>query len=100
MWGGVEDGKRREKVRWARTRGEMKMCERREGSMRRPGPRREREEERTWDSPRGVSGISVVPVCRPLMVHSVSPWRARKTRGVVIVVMGGWRRGGEDGGVV
>lgn len=75
-------------MRAARIRGETKTWERREGSIRRPGPRREREEARTWDSPRGVRGISEVPVWRPLMVHSVSPWRARKTRGVAMAVGG------------
>lgn len=37
------------------------------------------------DSPLGVRARSVVPVCRPLSDHSVSPWRMMKTRGVVMV---------------
>ena len=36
-------------------------------------------------SPFSVKGSSVVPVCRPLSDHSVSPWRMMKARGVVIV---------------
>lgn len=36
-------------------------------------------------SPLAVSGMSEVPVCRPLSDHSVSPWRIMKARGVVIV---------------
>jgi len=36
-------------------------------------------------SPFTVRGCSVVPVCRPLSDHSVSPWRTMKTRGVGIV---------------
>lgn len=32
-------------------------------------------------SPLGVSGRSVIPVCRPLRDHSVSPWRMMKQRG-------------------
>ena len=43
-------------------------------------------------SPFSVSGSSVVPVCRPLSDHSVSPWRMMKARGVV---MWGSGRGGE-----
>jgi hypothetical protein len=35
-------------------------------------------------SPSVVNGSSVVPVCRPLRDHSVSPWRTMKTLGVVI----------------
>src|SRR5690606_2623410 len=27
-------------------------------------------------SPRGVSGTSVLPVCLPVLLHSVSPWRS------------------------
>src|SRR6266436_4946125 len=32
-------------------------------------------------SPRSVSGRSVRPVCWPLIVHAVSPWRARYSAG-------------------
>lgn len=37
------------------------------------------------DSPFVVRARSVLPVCRPLSDHSVSPWRMMKTRGVVMV---------------
>lgn len=37
------------------------------------------------DSPFSVRARSVVPVCRPLSDHSVSPWRMMKTLGVVMV---------------
>lgn len=37
------------------------------------------------DSPLGVRARSVMPVCRPLSDHSVSPWRMMNTRGVAIV---------------
>lgn len=39
-------------------------------------------------SPFSVKGSSVLPVCRPLSDHSVSPWRMMKARGVVIVGVG------------
>lgn len=39
-----------------------------------------------------------MPVCRPLMVHSVSPWRARKIRGAAIVLLGGGKA--KEGGYV
>jgi hypothetical protein len=41
-------------------------------------------------SPLDVKGSSVVPVCRPLRDHSVSPWRITKTRGVVMAVYYNW----------
>lgn len=34
-------------------------------------------------SPLDVRGRSVVPVCRPLRDHSVSPWRIMKQRGAI-----------------
>lgn len=40
---------------------------------------------RTRFSPFFVNGMSVVPVCLPDSDHSVSPWRAMKHRGVVMV---------------
>lgn len=39
-------------------------------------------------SPFSVKGSSVLPVCRPLSDHSVSPWRMMKARGFVIVGVG------------
>jgi hypothetical protein len=41
-------------------------------------------------SPLDVKASSVVPVCRPLRDHSVSPWRITKTRGVVMTVHYNW----------
>jgi hypothetical protein len=38
---------------------------------------------RAFASPRSVSGRSVRPVCWPVIVHAVSPWRARYTIGKV-----------------
>ena len=45
-------------------------------------------------SPFSVKGSSVLPVCRPLSDHSVSPCRMMKARGVVIVAGGGGGGGG------
>lgn len=40
----------------------------------------------TLFSPSAVRAISVTPVCLPVSDHSVSPWRAMKTRGVAMAV--------------
>lgn len=61
------------------------MCASLLGTMSRSEPTRARPVARMRRSPFAVRGCSVVPVCRPLSDHSVSPWRTMKTRGVGIV---------------
>ena len=60
-----------------------------EGTMSRSSPTRALPVARIRFSPFSVRGSSVVPVCRPLSDHSVSPCRMMKARGVVIVGFGG-----------
>ena len=60
-----------------------------EGTMSLSSPTSARPVARIRFSPFSVSGSSVVPVCRPLSDHSVSPWRMMKARGVVMVRVGG-----------
>lgn len=55
-----------------------------EGTMSRSSPIRAFPVARIRFSPLDVSGMSEVPVWRPLSDHSVSPWRMMKARGVVI----------------
>lgn len=62
------------------------MCARFRGTMRRSSPTRALPVARMRFSPLAVRGMSVVPVCRPLRDHSVSPWRMMKTRGVVMLM--------------
>lgn len=62
------------------------MCASLLGTMSLSEPTRARPVARMRRSPFAVRGCSVVPVCRPLSDHSVSPWRTMKTRGVDIVV--------------
>lgn len=67
-----------------------------EGTMSLSSPTSARPVARILFSPFSVSGSSVVPVCRPLSDHSVSPWRIMKARGVVIVAFSGEGRGSEE----
>ena len=62
------------------------MCARFFGTMRRSSPISALPVALIRFSPLAVKGSSVVPVCRPLSDHSVSPWRITKTRGVVIAL--------------
>jgi hypothetical protein len=55
------------------------------GTTNRSSPTSARPVARTRFSPFGVSGMSEVPVCRPLSDHSVSPCRTMKHRGVVML---------------
>ena len=64
-----------------------------EGTMSLSSPTSARPVARIRFSPFSVSGSSVVPVCRPLSDHSVSPWRMMKARGIVIAGFGRKRRG-------
>jgi len=61
--------------------GRAYMCARLLGTIRRSSPTSAFPVARTRFSPFAVSGMSEVPVCRPLRDHSVSPWRTMKTRG-------------------
>ncbi len=70
------------------------MCASLLGTMSRSEPTRARPVARMRRSPFTVRGCSVVPVCRPLSDHSVSPWRTMKTRGVGMVLEGGGDEGG------
>lgn len=66
-----------------------------EGTMSLSSPTNARPVARILFSPFFVSGSSVVPVCRPLSDHSVSPWRMMKARGVVIAGLAGSDGGSE-----
>lgn len=63
------------------------MCARFPGTINRSSPTSALPVALIRFSPFAVRGISVLPVCRPLSDHSVSPWRIMKTRGSGIVVV-------------
>ena len=73
-------------MRRARMRGEMYIFVRFAGSMHFEGPIRAVEAMATLFSPKRVNGISLMPVCWPVRVQAVWPWRARKRRGGVGIV--------------
>lgn len=106
------------KVRWARFRGETKLwgtgqdesCTQKDelsrgadmwvsllGTMSLSLPTRALPVALTLFSPSAVRGMSVTPVCLPLRDHSVSPWRAMKTRGVDMVGLSGCKCRGTAG---
>ena len=60
------------------------MCDILLGTISLSGPTKALPVARMRFSPFAVSGMSLVPVWRPLRDHSVSPWRMMKTRGVGI----------------
>jgi len=62
-------------------------CARFRGTISLSSPINARPVARIRFSPFAVRGSSVMPVCRPLRDHSVSPWRITKTRGVVIALL-------------
>jgi hypothetical protein len=73
---------------WEMEVWERYMCARFLGTINLSEPTRALPVARTRFSPLDVSGMSEVPVWRPLRDHSVSPWRIMKTRGVGMLVLG------------
>jgi hypothetical protein len=73
---------------WGMEVWERYMCARFLGTINLSEPTRALPVARTRFSPLDVSGMSEVPVWRPLRDHSVSPWRIMKTRGVGMLVLG------------
>ena len=78
------------------------ICANLPGTISRSSPTRAAPVARIRFSPFAVSGMSVVPVCRPFSDQAVSPCRIMKTRGLTggILRMMLWRAlGGQEGDV-